>query len=87
MLQHLKKHPHGGVFDPDDVRILTTAFDEAWKAVQASGVALEGRAEAVRELLALRIIEMAELGERDPHRLRDDALLYLARTNSRSTGL
>jgi hypothetical protein len=37
--------------------------------------------------LALRIIEIAQLGERDPIRLRDDALLHLARTNLKSTGL
>jgi hypothetical protein len=46
-----------------------------------------GHAEATRELLALRIIEIAQLGERDPRRLRDDALAYLARTNLKSTGL
>jgi hypothetical protein len=38
-------------------------------------------ANATRELFALRIIEIAQLGERDPNRLRDDALLYLTRTN------
>jgi hypothetical protein len=43
--------------------------------------------EATRELLALRIIEIAQLGERDPARLRDDALPYVARTNLKSTGL
>jgi hypothetical protein len=42
---------------------------------------------AARELLALRIIEIAQLGERDPNRLREDALLYLARTNLKSTGM
>jgi hypothetical protein len=40
-----------------------------------------GHAEATRELLALRIIEIAQLGERDRSRLRDDVLAYLARTN------
>jgi hypothetical protein len=35
----------------------------------------------------LRIIEIAQLGERDPNRLRDDALLYLTRTNLKSTGI
>jgi hypothetical protein len=89
MLHHLKRHPHGGVFKPDDIRILTAAFEEAWRAVQASGASVmsDGQAEATRELLALRIIEIAQLGERDLHSLRDDALVYLARTNSKSTGL
>jgi hypothetical protein len=40
----------------------------------------------MRELLALRIIEIAQLGERDRNRFRDDALSYLAR-NLKSTGL
>jgi hypothetical protein len=42
---------------------------------------------AARELLALRIIEIAQLGEGDPNRLREDALLYLARTNLKSSGM
>ena len=49
-------------------------------------LASDGDTNATRELLALRIIEIAQLGERDPNRLRDDALLYLARTNLKSTG-
>jgi hypothetical protein len=76
-------------FDDIEVRALVEAFDEAWKRVQEDGGSLvgDGHAEATRELLALRIIEIAQLGERDPSRLRDDALAYLARTNLMSTGL
>jgi hypothetical protein len=89
MLHHLQKHQDGAVFDPDQVRALTTAFEEAWKTVQDSGASLlsNGQAEATRELLALRIIDMARLGERDPRRLRDDALPYLARSDAKSSGL
>jgi hypothetical protein len=78
-----------GVFDAEEVRILTTAFDEAWKTVQDSGVsfASNGHSEATREFLALRIVEMAQLGERDSDRLRDDAILHLARSNLKSSGL
>jgi hypothetical protein len=39
------------------------------------------------ELLALRIIETARLGERDERRLRDDALLHLTDSDLRSSGL
>jgi hypothetical protein len=89
MFHHLEKYARAGVtrvFDPDEVRILTTAFDEAWKAVQNSGFsfASSGHSEATREFLALRIVEMAQLGERDSHRLRDDAILHLARSNLKS---
>jgi hypothetical protein len=85
MLQVLAKHALGSAFDDNEVRIL----DCAWKSVQESGVSFpsEAHANATRELLALRIIDIAQLGERDPARLRDDALLYLARTNLTSTGL
>jgi hypothetical protein len=90
MLNYLQKHAQeGGVFEPDQVRVLTSAFDAAWKAVQGSGVSFASNrhAEATRQLLALRIIEKAQLGEADPIRLCDDALLYLAHTNLKSTGL
>jgi len=78
-----------GRFDPEAVRVLTTALDEAWQSLLTADADFRsrGHAEAMRELLALRIIEMATLGERDPHRLREDALLHLAQSNKRSTGL
>ena len=89
MLRFIERRAVGGIFDADDVRILSDAFDEAWTTVQRSGVSFgqDPQAEATRELLALRIIEMAQLGERDKNRLRDDAIQYLARTNLQSTGL
>jgi hypothetical protein len=88
MLQLLVKHALAGAFEDNEVRILVDAFDQAWKAVQDSGAPFgsEGHVNATRERIGLRIIEIARLGERDPNRLRDDALLYLARTNLKSTG-
>ncbi|HEY7302041.1 MAG TPA: hypothetical protein VH684_29460 [Xanthobacteraceae bacterium] len=79
MLRQLKHHE--GVFNAEEVHILTTVFDDTWKTVQDSGAkfALNGGAEATREIIARRIIAMALLGERDGGRLRDDALLHLAR--------
>jgi hypothetical protein len=89
LLRVLVKHALAGAFDSEEVKILTDAFDQAWKAVEESGVCFASNTykNATREVLALRIIEIAQLGERDPNRLRDDALLYLARTNLKSTGL
>ena len=86
MLGHLKSHE--GVFNPEEVSILTAVFDEAWKAVQKSGAAsaLNGEAEVTRETIARRIIAMALLGERDPGRLRDEALLCLAGRNGTVAG-
>jgi hypothetical protein len=74
MLGHLKSHQ--GVFSPEEVCILTAVFDEAWKTVQdeAGASALNGEAQAMRETIARRIIALALLGERDPRRLREQAL-------------
>jgi hypothetical protein len=85
LLRVLAKRAFAGAFDSDEVKILTDAFDQAWKASEKSGVCIvsDTYKNATREVLALRIIEIAQLGERDPNRLRDDALLYLAK----STGL
>ena len=52
-----------------------------------AGFASDSYKNAAREVLTLRIIEIAQLGERDPNRLREDALRYLARTNLKSTGM
>jgi hypothetical protein len=67
------------VFGPDTVRLLGEALDEAWRSLQTNGVYFtsRGQAEATREKPALRIIEMAKQGERDPQRLRADALQRL----------
>jgi hypothetical protein len=87
--QTLAKHAPAGAFDADEVKTLTAAFDQAWKTVEDSGVcfASDAHRNATGELLAMRIIDMAQLGERDPDRLRQDALLYLARSNLKSTGM
>ena len=72
----------GGVFNPDDVRILVTAFDDAWRSLLASGITFESDREskAVRDALAKYIIEQARYGERDRRRLRDGALLQYAQS-------
>jgi len=72
-------------FEPDEVQIFVAAFDDAWEAVQASGVIYpEATAKAARAILAKHIIEAAKQGERDHARLRDGALAALARSNLRS---
>jgi hypothetical protein len=60
--------------------ILTTAFDDAWAKFKASGSALaeDGCAPSTRALLAKRIIETAQKGERDANRLVADGLAYLS---------
>jgi hypothetical protein len=77
------RHHADGVFDPEAIRILTSALDEAWKAISITGVsfASRGHAEATRETLAKRIIELARNGERDQRRLSEDAMFYLTQQN------
>jgi hypothetical protein len=66
-------------FDPETTRILTTAFDKAWDKFKSSGHALAGDACApsTRALLAKRIIETAQRGERNIDRLVEDGMTYL----------
>ena len=65
------------VFDPETLRVVAAAFDDAWASVTAGGDKLDGNAEAVRELLAKHIMEMAQEGEFDQRRLCDGALMHL----------
>lgn len=67
-------------FDPETVNILTGAFENAWQSVQASGerLAQPAYASATREVIAKYIIDMAQRGERDPGKLSDGAVEFLA---------
>lgn len=52
------------VFGPDETQILSTAFDQACRALR-----LSEKAAREREAVAIRIIELARRGERDPAKL------------------
>jgi hypothetical protein len=60
MLEAIDKYA-GGVFNPDDVRILVAAFDNAWQSLLASGITFvsDRESKAVRDRLAKYIIEQA----------------------------
>ena len=64
------------VFDPETLAMLGSAFDTAWETVVKSGspLAAPDQATATRALLAKRIIELAQTGERTKQRLVDGAL-------------
>jgi len=53
-------------FDPDDIKVLVTAFEGALQKLQ-----LVDRKDPSTTLVAKRIIALAQQGERDPIRLRD----------------
>jgi hypothetical protein len=63
-------------FDAKTAEVMRLAFHTAWQALLVSGSDLVAsfRAEATREALVLRIIELAQAGERDVVRLRDQAV-------------
>jgi hypothetical protein len=60
-------------FSPEDVRLLTAAFESAVTVLQ-----LTDRADPLTiERAAKKVIECAQTGERDPLRLRDYAIKSL----------
>ena len=77
--------PDASAFDPEAISILSDAFEDAWQSLHISGTTLHlgGQEEQTSEMLARCIIEVAKLGERDRHRLRDAALVHLAEANVR----
>ena len=77
VLQIIEHNTAKGIFEPEDLRVLTAAFDEAWKRLEKSGVRFETdyQRHQVRNTLGKCIIEQAKGGERDKGRLRDSALL------------
>ncbi len=65
-------------FGPHTFRILLDSFEEALGSLSASQLSTMPAAR-MRDLLARRIISLAEHGELDPERLRDGALAHAAR--------
>jgi hypothetical protein len=65
--------------DPEAAAALGRVFEDAWAALEISGSPLvqPPQADQAREALALRIIDAAPKGERDPRRLQEDAIAYL----------
>ena len=80
-------YAHAGVFDPEQVRIVTAAFDQTWQAVQDTGTpfASDGVAEATGDVVALRIIAMARLGEINCDCIRESVLRYLGEMKQAAT--
>jgi hypothetical protein len=51
-------------FDPATLRILYAAYDAAWKSVEQHTEA--ANREQVREVIALAILDLANVGQRNP---------------------
>jgi hypothetical protein len=66
-------------FEPETIDTLGSAFEAAWRKVEQSGSRFASPAyeRAAQEIIAKRIIEMAQRGERDPAALANDAVAFL----------
>jgi hypothetical protein len=61
------------VFEPETITVMTTAFEQTLHTlglIDCTGFA--------SEIVAKKILELAQQGERDPIRLRDRAVQYLS---------
>jgi hypothetical protein len=67
IVRHLERDHHA--FGPEEIKILTAAFEDALQTLR-----LVDRTDPLTNIIAMRIIELARLGERDPVRLRDYAI-------------
>jgi hypothetical protein len=61
-------------FGPDEIKVLTAAYEQALRTLR-----LEHRTGPATEIIAKQIIEIAQLGEGDPVRLRERAIESLAK--------
>ena len=65
----LKNHAYG----PDEIKVLTTAYEEVLRTLR-----LQNRSDPATEMIAKKILELAQCGERDPIRLREGAIRSLS---------
>ena len=67
-------------FGPETIQILAAALDEAWESLRQSGTRLTRPAysRAMREVVAKRIMEMAQRGVQDREALVADTLRFVA---------
>jgi hypothetical protein len=63
----------GAAFGPEAVKAMTTAYEGVLQELK-----LSDRSDPLTEIVARTVIDCAQTGERDPRRLRDFALNFLA---------
>ena len=79
MIDILKYVQPKTVFDPETIQELAAAFDEAWDRIKKSGsrFARPSYSRAMREVIARRVVEMAQQGVTDPQSLAEDAVRFV----------
>ena len=67
-------------FTPETIQILAAALDDAWERLRQSGsrLARPAYSRAMREVVAKRIIDMAQRGVEEREALVTDALRFIA---------
>jgi hypothetical protein len=67
-------------FDPETISVLSTALEEAWERLLKSGseCTRPAYARAMREVIARRIIDMAQRGTKDKKELVEGVVRFLA---------
>ena len=68
-IYRLLEHAH---FNPEQITVLTAAYEHCLKTM-----GLVDRNDPVTELIAHKILEVAQRGDADPHRLCDQAMTEL----------
>jgi hypothetical protein len=68
----IKPFLKGAIFDPEIVSVMGTAFEDVWKALEASS-----RTDVTKEIVAIKIIQLARAGETHPIVLREKVLSEL----------
>jgi len=66
-------------FTPETIQILAAALDEAWERIRQSGsrLARPAYSRVMREVVAKRIMEMAQRGVQDREALVEDAVRFV----------
>ena len=66
-------------FTPETIQILAAALDEAWERIRQSGsrLARPAYSRVMREVVAKRIMEMAQRGVQDHKTLVEDAVRFV----------
>jgi len=80
MVEVLKFSRREAAFTPEIIEILAAALDEAWERLEKSGsrLARPAYSRVMREVVAKRIMEMAQRGVQDREALVTDAIQFIA---------
>ena len=69
----MTRQPGEGLFDPSAIHTMVAAFEACCRSLR-----LEDRADPITEIVAQKVIEVADAGERDPQRICGLVLLALS---------